>query len=163
MNQSNVGQTIGNKIMSIKTELTHSEFMTLYRDNQFVRDFSYEAAIEVLNHIETIQDESETVNLDWTPYFMEASEYSAGDILAENNNFEIDEFADQLIEIARDIDFESDINDILENSESSNETLWKDLKDRLLANTEFEQEAASFIADEANLTGLDNGKWLKLY
>ena len=149
--------------MAIKAELSKNEFLKLYRENEYVRSFSEYAVFEILDYIESRQEESEGTDLDWTGYFMEAAEYSADDILAPNNNFEVDEAADELIEIARGIDFKSDLNELLEDDEKCNDELWKELKDRLIANVEFAQEAASHIADEANLTGLDNDKWLKMY
>ncbi|MBO6225552.1 MAG: hypothetical protein J6N72_08925 [Psychrobacter sp.] len=148
--------------MSIKTTLTHSEFITLYGESQFVRSYTYDAKIGILEHIESIQDEYEG-DLDWTEIFMEAAEYTPSDMIAHNNNFNIDQYVDELIDAANNILFDGIIEKELENDDGlSNDELWKSLKSHLLGNAEFEIAAAEILGKEHGLTELDNGNWLKL-
>ncbi len=149
--------------MSIKTELTNDEFIRLYGEGQWVRDFSRDGQEAVLDHIESMQDNSDSdYDLDWTGYFMAASEYTASDMIADNNGFGIDDHADGLIDIANSITFDDGIEKELENDlDLSNDDLWKYLKSTLLANSEFVQEAADLLARHHGLTELDNGHWIQ--
>ncbi len=147
--------------MSIKTELSNNEFITLYGESEYVRSYSHDAKIAILDHIEMIQDEDQD-GIDWTEVFMNAGEYTAADMIADNNGFEIDEHIDSLIDIASTIQFDEAIEKQLNNDDDiDNEDLWKALKDHLLGNAEFLQDAADMLGRHHGLTELDNGNWLK--
>lgn len=88
---------------TIKTELTTNEFLMLYSDSQWVRDFSDEGVEVVLAHIEEMQQEYNNSNLDWSGFFMEASEYKPALLCQELFKDYGEEHKDNVLEISEQL------------------------------------------------------------
>ena len=68
--------------MSIAITITNEQFYQMYKDNQFVRPMTFEAVDSILDYMSEMT-ETPDVAVDWTPWFMSASEYTLEDFIAE--------------------------------------------------------------------------------
>ena len=156
----------GIKIMSvtIKTELTSSEFYELYKENSYVKGFSFKGAEAVLAFISDTNADSNQI-VDWTGYFMAAGEYSSAE-LVDNFAHVLEDHTEALIDAASRIAFNDEIDAKIENEEGEyySDELWSMLKDDLLKDADFVQEAAEIISqniDEA-IVDIDDGRWVTM-
>ena len=154
---------------TINAQLTTEEFIRLYGDNQWVRDFSQEGVEAVLSEIEESQ---EGQILDWTASFMSASEVDYKTFFDEQlDTFDVKELAsditdtlDWLVEVD-----EEDTDVIYVKSENTGSRkahdihdIFKMFADKLLENNDFKDIAFDLVNDkqEQIMTKLDNGKIL---
>ena len=89
--------------MSINVSITTEHFISIFGQSEFCRTFTRDGMRSVLGYIEDIQEErdsSETNVIDWTNVFMNCSEYTDSDLVAEFIEF-VDE---ETQENAEDID-----------------------------------------------------------
>ena len=149
--------------MGIKTELSNDEFVTVYGNSQYVRGFSYEAKIALLDHISELQDEVEDpTSIDWTGIFMEAGEHDDADLV---NMYEdsLENYAEEVIDMARNLELDDELELRLENeAEVSDEELLTDNLVELLTLSEFVEGAARIIGENESIIKLDSGGWLKV-
>lgn len=149
--------------MGIAAVLSHEDFIAIYGETEHVKGFSYEAKMAILDNIEELQGELiSPLEVGWENSFMEASELTADDIFKEGNGIDIEDSISDLIDMANDFEFDGDLNEVLANYNGSDDEAWAALKDRMLSDMQFYKMASDHIAEENNLTGLDNDNWLMM-
>lgn len=95
--------------MSIKIEVSANTFIDMYGQSEFCRSFTLDAQEAILEHIEEMQDESDTV-IDWTAVFMYASEYTAKELINEyDKEVETDSMSEDDLEFIADEIFNNDL------------------------------------------------------
>ena len=78
----------------IRIELTHGQFYDLYRNNEFVRNFSFDGVDALLDIIEEKQEDNSEI-IDWTEVFMNASEYTYEAYISEFSTEEQQEIIEE--------------------------------------------------------------------
>ena len=154
---------------TINATLSTNEFIKLYGDGQWVRDFSPEGIEAILSEIEESQG-SEV--LDWTASFMSASEVDYKTFFDEQlEKFDIDDLSNDItdaLDYLVEVDDEN-TDDIFVKSENADSRtaydiheIFKMFKDTLLENDDFKDIVFDFVNDQKDhiMTKLDNGKIL---
>ena len=150
--------------VTIKTELTSSEFYELYKENSYVKGFSFKGAEAVLAFISDTNADSDEI-VDWTGYFMAAGEYTSAELVDDFSHV-LEDHTEALIDAASGIAFNDEIDAKIENEEGEydSDELWSMLKDDLLKDADFVREAAEIISQNTDETivDIDDGRWVTM-
>ena len=144
---------------TIKTELTTSEFITLYGESQYVRGFSKDAVEAILTNMEELQDVGS--DNDWTGFFMDAGEHEPETLVSENSDM-FDELSSEIMDMVRDLDsLPSELSERIENEEElGSDELLTELKSQLEVLEGWNEGVAELIADAKGIMKLDNGSYI---
>lgn len=150
--------------MSIKLELSNEQFIKFFGDNEYVIGFSDEAINIILDRMSDMQDEvDEPCSIGWTGFFSEACEMTADDVYNDYQHNIYDNFED-VVEMARGVDFEGELNDLIENQdELSDSELLKSLIKQMEENEDYILGAASILAKHNDVIELENESFLKFH
>lgn len=152
---------------TLTTPINSTQFLAAFGDSQWVRGFSLEATQEILSQINQLHDEGEE-SLDWTPFFMEACEYSPSllaDLMIKKH---ASDMSDELFNFVKDWVYMGDDEGIFdEEAESFNAK--KEMQALLDANgltkdAGFNNDLIEFLKHNLSLElkELDNGNWLQM-
>ncbi|MBO6224868.1 MAG: hypothetical protein J6N72_05370 [Psychrobacter sp.] len=154
---------------TINTKLSTEEFIKLYSDNQWVRDFSPVAIEAILTEIEDIQEDE---CLDWTSSFMGAGEIDYKTLFEENlDKFDIQDLWSEIIDALDGFvevdDEDTDIiymtsEDASDRKEYNINDIFKKFTEQLLENSDFTETVFNHVENKAErrMIQLDNGKVL---
>lgn len=148
--------------MAIKAKLTNEQFITLFGDNEYVRDFSDEAIGVILGRISDAQEEqAEPFEVDWIGFFKEALELDAEDVYQDYKG-QMHEHADSIIKMARESKFNVEIDEMLNNKgQLSNTDLLAETLPHLERYGAFEDHASLIFAKHNDILDLKNGGFIK--
>ena len=154
---------------TINAQLSTEEFIKLYGDSQWVRDFSPEAIEAILNEIEESQEGS---ILDWTASFMSAGENDYKTFFDEQlDKFDIEDLSSEITDALDDLveidEEDTDIIYIKSEGVDSRKSydihdIFSTFKENLLENSDFKDIVFDHVNDKQKqiMTKLDNGKIL---
>ena len=154
---------------TINSQLTTNEFIRLYGESQYVRDFSPEGIEAILSEIEDMQEDR---TLDWTESFMSAGENDYKTFFNEHlDKFDIEDLSCEITDALGDsVEVDEEDTDIIymtseeEGSRKaySIQDIFKNFTDQLLEDDDFKEVVFNHVDNkqENRMIQLDNGKVL---